>query len=150
MDDDQTALVEAIGHFRLSLNSRKYLDLYETFVVPYLTQNLVSVSVSDKFGYSCSFGNNLFSLICDSNVVGTVVLIDSLYMLNTQLSVNETLHINSIGTKRKLTNEDSSMLWHRHLGHISKQRIKRLVSDRILDPLDLANFKVCVECIKGK
>ncbi|XP_022889256.1 uncharacterized protein LOC111404718 [Olea europaea var. sylvestris] len=29
-------------------------------------------------------------------------------------------------------------------------RIQRLVSDGILEPLDLTNFHVCVECIKGK
>ena len=42
------------------------------------------------------------------------------------------------------------MLWHKRLGHISKQRIERLVSDGILDSLDLRDFKVCIECIKGK
>ncbi|RVW80008.1 Retrovirus-related Pol polyprotein from transposon TNT 1-94 [Vitis vinifera] len=36
------------------------------------------------------------------------------------------------------------------LGHISNQRIQRLVSKRILDPLDLSDFQVCIECIKGK
>ena len=42
------------------------------------------------------------------------------------------------------------MLWHRRLGHISNQRIQRLVSEGILDPLDLSDFLVCIECIKGK
>ena len=115
-----------------------------------LRRNLISVSVLDKFGYSCSFRNNSFSLMLNSNVVGSGILIDNLYMVNTQPSVNETLHVNSRGTKRKLTNEDSSMLWHRCLGHISKQRIERLVSDGILGPLDLVDFIICVECIKGK
>ena len=39
------------------------------------------------------------------------------------------------------------------IGHISKQRIQRLVSDEILDSLDMIDFKVCIECIeciKGK
>ena len=47
-------------------------------------------------------------------------------------------------------NENSATLWHKRLGHISKQRIQRLVLDEILDPLDLSNFEVCIECIKGK
>ena len=47
-------------------------------------------------------------------------------------------------------NENSSMLWHKRLGHISNQRIQRLVSDGILDPLDFSDFQVCIECIKGK
>ena len=42
------------------------------------------------------------------------------------------------------------MLWHKRLGHISKQRIQRLVSDEILDSLDMTYFQVCIECIKGK
>jgi len=47
-------------------------------------------------------------------------------------------------------NENSTTLWHKRLGHISKQRIQRLVLDEILDPLDLSDFEVCVECIKEK
>ena len=42
------------------------------------------------------------------------------------------------------------MLWHRHLGHISNQRIQRLMSEGILDSLDFSDFQVCIECIKGK
>ena len=42
------------------------------------------------------------------------------------------------------------MLWQRRLGHISNERIQRLVSEGILDPLDLSDFRVCIECIKGK
>ena len=36
------------------------------------------------------------------------------------------------------------------ISHISRQRIERLVSDEILDPLDFTDFDVCVNCIKGK
>ena len=42
------------------------------------------------------------------------------------------------------------MLCHKRLGHISNQRIQRLVLEGILDPLDLSNFQVYIECIKGK
>ena len=63
---------------------------------------------------------------------------------------NETLHLSNYGIKQKLTNENSSMLWHRCLGHISNQRIERLVLEGILDPLDFSDFQVYIECIKGK
>ncbi|TYK04878.1 Retrovirus-related Pol polyprotein from transposon TNT 1-94 [Cucumis melo var. makuwa] len=56
------------------------------------------------------------------------------------------------GTKRKL-NENSTMLWHKCLDHISKQRIQRLVSDEILDSLHLSkfeSFKAGVELQLGK
>lgn len=40
------------------------------------------------------------------------------------------------------------MLWHRRLGHISIERIKRLVNDGILNTLNFTNFKTCVGCTK--
>ena len=42
------------------------------------------------------------------------------------------------------------MLWHRRLGHISIERIKKLVNDGILSTLGFADFETCVNCIKGK
>ncbi|RVW36414.1 Retrovirus-related Pol polyprotein from transposon TNT 1-94 [Vitis vinifera] len=89
----------------------------------------------------------LFRLQLDSRCS----LTDKLYKLNIKATNgNETLHSSNYGIKRKLMNENSSMLWHKRLGHISNQRIQRLVSDGILDPLDFSDFQVCIECIKGK
>ncbi|KAL4383566.1 hypothetical protein GQ457_15G010160 [Hibiscus cannabinus] len=51
---------------------------------------------------------------------------------------------------RCVINEDSSTLWHRRLGHISIERIKRLVNDGVLNTLDFTDFDTCVDCIKGK
>ena len=83
--DGKSVEVEAIGHFRLLLGTGYYLDLIDTFVVPSFRRNLVSVSVLDKLGYSCSFGNNKFVLSINSDIVGTGSLIyyDNLYSLNT-------------------------------------------------------------------
>ena len=60
-----------------------------------------------------------------------------------------TLHSN-VGSKRGLINENSSILWHRRLGHISRERIEKLVNEGILQNLDFTDFHVCVDCIKGK
>ncbi|RVW97032.1 Retrovirus-related Pol polyprotein from transposon TNT 1-94 [Vitis vinifera] len=56
------AAVNAIGLFRLQLDSGCTLDLEETFVVPSFKRNLISVSCLDKFGYCCSFGNGMSAL----------------------------------------------------------------------------------------
>ena len=104
-----------------------------------------------EFGYSCSFGNGKMSFFQYSNMVGTSSLVDNLYKLDINvLHINESLHASDCGTKRKLTYENSSMLWHKRLGHISKQRIQRLVPEGILDSLNFSNLKSCIECIKGK
>ena len=60
--DGKSVKVEAIGIFRLLLRTGSYLDLKETFVVPSFRRNLISIPTLDKFGYSCSFRNNKFSL----------------------------------------------------------------------------------------
>ena len=148
--DGKKVEVEAIGTFRLLLKYGTYLN--ETYVVPSFRRNLVSISILDKFGYTCSFGNNKFILFQNSNLVGTGSLsyVDNLYMLDTVASYHETLQLSTQGVKRKLTDENSSSLWHKRLGHISKRRIERLESDGILDSLDFVDFEICTNCIKGK
>ena len=99
--DDKLVDVEAIWTFRLLLKAGYYLDLKETYVEPSFRQNLVSISVLDKFGYSCSFGNSQFNLSLNLNIIGTgsLSLYDNLYFLDMVASFNETLHVNSRGTK---------------------------------------------------
>ena len=57
--------------------------------------------------------------------------------------------MDSRGTKCKLK-KNSVRLWHKRLGHISKSKIERLVTEGILDSLSFSYLNVCVECIKGK
>ena len=105
------ALVEAIGLFRLQLEFGCYWDLDETFYVPSFRRNLVYISRFDKSGYSCSFGNGKVSLFKYSNMIGTGSLVDNLYKLDINVShINESLQASNCGTKRKLTDENSSML----------------------------------------
>ena len=78
------------------------------------------------------------------------ILVDGLYRISLQNeATNNSLHVH-IGTKRCNINEDSFMLWHRRLGHISIDRIKRLVKDGVLSTLDYTDLETCVDCIKGK
>jgi transposase InsO family protein len=55
-----------------------------------------------------------------------------------------------VGIKRSLMDQSSALLWNRRLGHISIERIKRLVNDGVLKTLDFTNLGTCVDCIKGK
>ena len=54
------------------------------------------------------------------------------------------------GTKCLRLNQKFSILWHKRLGHISRQGIERLIKDEILPNLDFSYFDTCVDCIKGK
>jgi hypothetical protein len=46
----------------------------------------------------------------------------------------------TIGSKR-VNDEFSSILWHRHLGHIMRDRMERLTRNGILDSLDFSYFQ---------
>src|ERR1044071_10378029 len=61
-------------------------------------------------------------------------------------------NINESLTKKKFRRdlETSSMLWHQRLGHISRERLTRLVRDGVLPSLDFNDFGTCVKCLKGK
>lgn len=148
---EMLAHVEAIGIYKLYLEFGCFLDLEETYYVLLFRQNLISISCLDKSSYSCSFGNGKFSLHQYSKIVGTGYVINNLYKLDLHvLHMNEALHVSDYGTKHNLINEKSSMLWHKRLGHISKQRIERLLFEGILNSLDFSEFGTCIECIKGK
>ena len=56
----------------------------------------------------------------------------------------------SIGLKRRIINKNYAYLWHKHLGHISKERLQRLVNNEILPILDFTDLRIYVDCIKGK
>ena len=142
--------VEAIGTCILTLSSGFVLKLERIFYVPSFSRNLISVSRLVPFGYSFNFKDTSFRLLYKSDCVGNGILSYGLYRIllqndNTQGS----MHVHA-GIKRCNINEDSSILWHRRLGHISIERIKRLVKDGVLSTLDFTNFKTCVDCIKGK
>ena len=106
----------------------------------------------DIDGYFINFGNKSFSLFKNTSFVGYGILYDHLYKFKFNNQFAEallTLHHN-IGTKRSLIHENSSNLWHKRLGHISKERLERLVKDGILPNLNFTDLGVCVDCIKVK
>ena len=53
-------------------------------------------------------------------------------------------------TKHLRLNEKSSIFWYKRLGHISRQKKKKLIKDEILLNLDFSDFDICVDCIKSK
>ena len=151
MGNKDKAPVKAIGTYRLNLCSDYVLDLCQTLYVPSISRNLISVSALDKVGYSFEFGNGNFSLFKNSSCIGSGILIDGFYKLELKTpnaKINFTLHDKE--TKNKSSKDNNYFVWHKRLGHISSERIKRLIKDGILPQMDFNNVPACVDCIKGK
>ena len=89
----------------------------------------------------------------DLLLIDTGVLCGNFYRLDLSAlpSVSATLFVNTVSsTKHLRLNEKYSIIWHKHLSHISGQRIERLIKDEILPDLDFLYFDTCVDCINGK
>ena len=91
-----------------------------------------------------------FSISNKSKVIGYGALSDGLFHIKLHNDVTYNSMNVTAGLKRCVMNVESSMLWHRRLGHISIERIKKLVNDGVLGTLDFVDFETCVNCIKGK
>ena len=139
--------VESIGTCNLVLDNGYVLDLEITFYRPSFSRNLILVSRLVPLLYSFKFSNYNFGLFCKSELIGNGVLSNGLFSINLQYNVFLHTHI---GNKRLIMNENSSILWHQRLGHISINRIKGLVNDKVLNILDFTIFNTCIDCIKEK
>ncbi|KAL0313416.1 UNVERIFIED_CONTAM: Retrovirus-related Pol polyprotein from transposon TNT 1-94 [Sesamum radiatum] len=49
-----------------------------------------------------------------------------------------------------MDNHENAQIWHARLGHISKDRIRRLVDTKSLEIDDLDHLPTCESCLKGK
>jgi predicted transcriptional regulator len=104
-----------------------------------LQRNLISVSCLDDDGYDYHFGNGKCKIIFNHKCVGLVFRQDKLYLLSLCKNVNvvSTKNENASSSmnarnKRKRVHDISSKLWHCRLGHISRERIERLIKESIL------------------
>ena len=59
-------LVEAIRTYRLILDNGNHLDIFQSFYVPSVSRNLISLSKLDTVGYSFKFGNGC--LVCSNKI----------------------------------------------------------------------------------
>lgn len=141
--------VEFKGVVEFILESSHVIFLKDVAYIPSFRQNLISISRLDNVGYSFNISNGTLKLIYDSNVARHVSLSDGLYRLYFS-SIATSLNVENVGTKRILIKEKSCTLWHRRLGHISKERIERLIKNYILPSLDFGDFGICVDCIRGQ
>ena len=74
----------------------------------------------------------------NSSIVGECLLRDGLYQLDLNSDAIAFL-VDNAGTKRALMKENS--LWHKRLGHISQERIGRLIKSQILPQLVYDNIE---------
>ena len=121
----------------------------KTFYVHSFSRNLFSISTLIPLRIFCNFKDTGFTLLIKSEVIRYGILCDGLYYVQLQDNIAYNSLSLTTGIKRSVVNEESS-LWHRRLGRISIQRIKRLLNEGVLSSLDFTDFETCLDSIKGK
>ncbi|KAI3703897.1 hypothetical protein L1987_74093 [Smallanthus sonchifolius] len=155
MGNGEELVVKAVGTLELIMKISLCIKLYDTLYIPEISRNLVSGPKLDIDGLVCSHGHGKLSIMLNSQVFGHSYLNDGLYRLELDDNFSKSLlsyniNENLTNTKRKRDLEASSMLSHQRLGHISRDRLSRLVKDEVLPSLDFNDFGTCVKCLKGK
>ncbi|KAK1411311.1 hypothetical protein QVD17_37858 [Tagetes erecta] len=153
--DGRKVAVKAVGTYQLIMKTGLSIKLYDTLYIPEITRNLVSEPKLDMDGFEYSHGHGKLTISFNSQVFGYGFLDDGLYRLELDDNFSKSLLSYNISenitkNKRKRDLETSSMLWHQRLGHISRERLSRLMKNEVLPSLDFSDFGTCVKCLKGK
>ena len=155
--------VKAIGSLVLCLSVGNFLFLDNVYFVPTMKRNLISWDLLVQSGYSFLYDINGIKFIKNSLCVGSALRVNGYLQVQCSIENSQTVYaienssLNAAssvdataGIKRTIFNEKSAYLWHRRLGHISKDRLKTLVKNKMLPELDFSDLNECVECYKGK
>ncbi|KAL0286037.1 UNVERIFIED_CONTAM: hypothetical protein Sradi_7157700 [Sesamum radiatum] len=78
----------------------------------------------------------------EHHLLGT--LMNGLYILQQSNLIMTAQH------KRKVDDHENTQIWHARVGHISKDRIRRLADSKNLEIDDLDHLPTCEFCLKGK
>ena len=85
---------------------------------------MIFVPCLDKLGFHFNFGDGKLILMFDFQGVGYGYLVDDLYKLSlVSDSLSSSLNVENAISKRPKTEEKSSLLLHKRLGHIFRKRI---------------------------
>jgi len=145
--NDLAVVVESVGDVSIVLDSGFELVLKNTFYVPSFRRNFISISLLDKLGFSFTFDSRKISMVLNTQVIGYGILVDGLYKLSLNNLASSFVVENNVA-KRSKVEEKSFSLWHKRLGHISRERVERLTKANILPSLDFNDLGTCVDCIR--
>ena len=109
--------------------------------VPKLTKSLISAGQLDDAGFTSVFGDSSWKITKGSLVVARGSKCGTLYML----------HVSNVKANVIcVTEQPSTSLWHRRLGHLSQSGMKILSRFGYVPGFNFSDFSVCEHCLYGK
>ncbi|GJT68427.1 retrotransposon protein, putative, ty1-copia subclass [Tanacetum coccineum] len=148
--DGHRAANEAIGSYHLCLPSGLVLVLHNCHYAPFITRGIISVSRLYDDGFINRFEDNTISVYRNNVVYFSAIPRNGIFEIDLSNSNTNDCSMYVVSNKIAKINLDSTLLWHCHLGHISKKHIEKLQHDRLLNSTDNQSFDKCVSCISRK
>ncbi|KAL0448222.1 UNVERIFIED_CONTAM: Retrovirus-related Pol polyprotein from transposon TNT 1-94 [Sesamum latifolium] len=144
LGDGKAVAAEAVGSLRLVVSNHIRIDLKDCYFVPSMVKNIISIPLLDSEGFKFLINKSYFYLVFDDvyHLLGT--LVNGLYILQQSNLIMIAQH------KRKMNNHENAQIWHARLGHISKDKIRRLVDSKSLEIDNLDHLPTCESYLKGK
>ena len=145
---------KAVGQACLVLG-KNYLLLDNVYFIPAIRRNLISISELCRQLFSISFNNNEIIISRNGFEICHACLDNGLYILRPNESFTFNTEMFKIANpqsnkRQKVSHDNETYLWHLRLGHISLDRINRLVKNGPLRDLRVGTLPVCESCLEGK
>ena len=107
------------------------------------------MQTQDKYNFY--FNKNMCVIYFENKVIACAFLIDDLYHLYLNVSVNINKQtVNDIGAKILRDGISQKYLWHLRLGHIGEDRLNKLEKDGLLRLLTSESYLVCESYFQEK
>ncbi|KAL0367507.1 UNVERIFIED_CONTAM: hypothetical protein Sradi_3640800 [Sesamum radiatum] len=144
LGDGKAVVAEAVGSLSLVVSNHIRIDLKDCYFVPSMVKKIISIPMLDSEGFKFLINKSCFYSIFDDMHHLLGILVNGLYILQQSNLIMTAQH------KRKVDNHENAQIWHARLGHISKDRIRRLVDSKSLEIDGLNHLPTCESCLKGK
>ena len=146
MGNDHALEIAGIGTIKIKMHDGTIRTIQEVRHVKGLKKNLLSLGQLDDLGCKTQIENGILKIVRGALVVMKAEKITSnLYMLK-----GETLQEADSCVASTNHGEESTIMWHRKLGHISERGLKILSDQNLLPGLKSVNLPFCEHCVTSK
>ncbi|KAH9725713.1 hypothetical protein KPL70_007982 [Citrus sinensis] len=141
MGDDHALEIAGIGTIKIKMFDGTIRTIGEVRHVNGLKKNLLSVGQMDSHGYKTHVENGIMQIVKGALVLMKAEKIGAnLFMLKGETLQEADACVASNG-------EESTMMWHLKLGHMSEQGLKILSEKKLLPGLKSVSLPFCEHCI---
>ena len=146
MGNDHALKIVGIGTVKVKMYDGSIQTIQEVRHVAGLKKNLLSLGQLDSSGYKFVGGDGVLKILKGALVIMKAEKIGrNLYMLKGETQLEGEAVVASASSV-----EESTMLWHRRLGHISEQGMQILTDRKLLPGLKKVSLPFCEHCVISK